>query len=145
LFRSVAGCLLHQADIQRSEVPGEMFDAQGRAHRMVVYDVTIGAGPGGKPGVELVIDDLRPTYRDRIRQIGIAAKDPAIHIPYRGRVKVHDLPDTMDTGIGTPGTMHQHIMIRDPGDRLFEFFLNGVGIMPLTLPTAEAAAIVFHT
>jgi hypothetical protein len=54
------------------------------------------------------------------------------------------LPGGMHSSVGTPRTVHCHLVISHPGERLLEQLLD-TPYVSLVLPTVKGTAIVFHT
>ena len=62
----------------------------------------------------------------------------------RHGIEVHDLPQRMDTAVGSTGAKHAHRVRGYPCECGLEFTLHGTP-SGLTLPTAEGPARVLHT
>ena len=141
----VIGRFTHGVQIQRPVIPGHLIAVQSRRAGVIVDHVAITAADSRKAGVEFLADRGGPAHGHIPRQIGIAAHDPAFHLPGRIGIEMHHLTGAVHPRIGAAGTDHRHRMIGHFRQRLLKAFLHGSDTGLLSLPAAKVSAVVFNS
>lgn len=76
-------------------------------------------------------------------QLGVGAEHPIPFSAFRVAVEMNHLAATMDAGIRSAGTVHDHRMVGDPTQRCFNALLYGRRLA-LALPAIKLRPIVFN-
>lgn len=138
------GRLSHSIGVQRAVVPGDFFVEVRRADLIVVDHIAITPGDGLEARMKVRRHHLGPTDADVVGQVDIGAHDPRLHRALGLGVKVHHLPASVYTGVGTPGTHQRDRRVGDFRQGLLQGFLHRRHAGGLALPATIARAFVFH-